>query len=150
MAFPIWSSQQPVFDAISVAKPAAGNVSYSAVVPAGQQWLVKTVCVQLVTNATAGNRTLFLIGQANPLGLRLGTIFSTVLQPASKTYEYTFAPDGFANDVLDNALGYVTLGIPEFVLPAGGSIGIGCFGIQSTDQLQSLVVGVEITKPYQV
>jgi hypothetical protein len=143
-------AQQPIFAAISVPKPVLGNANYIATVPAGQQWRVKTLYVTLTTGATAGNRTVFLIAQGNAVALRLGTVFATILQPASKVYEYSFGSSGFVNDVMDNALGFETLGIPEFIIPPGGIIGVGAFGFLATDQWSLMTIGVEITYPYKI
>lgn len=141
--FPTGLAKYTNFTSVRIADPAAGDVVLIATVPANTQWRVKTIFFMLTANMTNVNRYVYCYA-TDASGNRLGIIYSTLAQPQSISYQYTMAPSGI-NSASYLGAGFAAIPIPEFILAPGGTISIGGFGIQTTDQFSGLTLGVEAT-----
>lgn len=123
---------------VAVANPAAG-ADYSIIVPAGVNWLVRSIRFQLVTAVAAGNRFVELRVDDGA-----GNIFADIsggtVQAASLTFLYTFAaglPVSANNNVFTN-------GLPaEMRLPGGFRIRTVTTAIQAADQFSGCALELE-------
>lgn len=141
-------AQQPSFQLIYVTPPPAGIADYFTVVPIGQQWEMSTCFVTLTSSSAAGNRNIFLACY-DPRGHTIGIAYSTVTQTASGYFEYTMSTTGEVADVNEGS-GFVTMGLPTFLLSGGCSVHVKCIGIKPNDQFAELLLGVKVTYPYMV
>jgi hypothetical protein len=139
-------SQQAFFNQIIVAEPAPGISSYFTTVPYGQQWEVETVFFSLTTNATAGNRQVYVVGYT-PSGSTIAIAWSNILQAAGGYYEYSMSTAGFFGDTSLGS-GFVIIGLPKFILPGGSTIYAKAIGMKPTDQLAELCISTRITYVY--
>jgi hypothetical protein len=123
---------------VAVGNPAAG-ADYSIIVPAGVNWLVRSLRVQLVTSAAVANRFVTL-----RLDDGAGNIFADitggVAQTASLTVLYTFA-----NGLQPSANNSVTnTGLPtELRMPGGFRIRTVTANIQAADQFSGAALELE-------
>jgi hypothetical protein len=123
---------------VAVGNPAAGN-DYSIIVPAGVNWLVRSIRMQFVTGAGVANRFVTLRVDDG-----LGNIFADIsggtVQAASLTFLYTFAnglPVSANNNVFTN-------GLPtEMRLPGGFRIRTVTTAIQAADQFSGCALELE-------
>lgn len=123
---------------VAVGNPAAGT-DYSIIVPAGVNWLVRSIRAQLLTSAGVANRFVTLRVDDGA-----GNIFADLpcgaAQTASLTETYTWAP-GLTLSNVNNAN---TGGLPvEMRLPGGFRIRTVTANIQAADQFSGLALELE-------
>jgi hypothetical protein len=141
-SLPATGPLQPAYTSVVIPKPAAGNVNYTATVPAGVQWKVKSAYFILTTGTTAASRQTWVYA-TDAGGNRLGQIYMDAAQPASVSWSYSMGTGGGYFGPVNQTLGFIEGGIPEWVLGPGMSLTVGGFGIQPTDQFSNLVVNIE-------
>lgn len=119
------------------ADPAAG-VEISDAVPAGKQWRLISVLLQLVTNATVANRRPHVIVDdgANVFHRRA----SNATQAASLTQNYLFAGEGPEAAVRGT---YVADPLPVQEIPAGARIKTVTENLQAGDNYGAPLYYVE-------
>lgn len=123
---------------VVVAAPAAG-VELSAVVPAGVNWLVRSLRYSLTTSAAVANRFSTVVFQ-DGIGNTFAQIPAGGTQAASLTFTYTLA-NGLPVSVQNNIS---TTGLPtECRMPGGWAIKTLTSAIQAADQYSAMVLELE-------
>jgi len=119
------------------ANPAAGaNFTYT--IPTAENWLINSVCFQLLTNATvATRRPQFTAG--------LGATFSlftteTTGQTASQTLQWAFMLGHLETATTDARVGK---NLPYVLLTAGLTLYIQITAMQAGDQLSNIIIMYE-------
>lgn len=96
------------FEALAGADPAAGAEGIAYTVPAGQAWIVHSLNIQLVTDATVANRRIHLV--VDDGSTIYGRWFASQVQAASLTQDYSI---GLVDTgVQDNINGSLVVPLP--------------------------------------
>lgn len=120
--------------------PAANTECYDAV-PANELWILKSYTVTLVTDGTAANRNVAL--NLRPTGTGGSqTYFGNVVQTATQTIKYVFAPIGYLPTAAVNNT--ILVPIPKDVtLRENGEISTTTLNRQAGDNFGSPTMEVE-------
>jgi len=123
---------------VAVANPGAG-ADYAITVPAGVNWLLRSMRFQLVTAVAVANRFVVVLLQDN-LGNTFAQIPAGPVQAASLTFQYTLA-NGLTVQSVNNV--NIT-GLPlEARLPGGFQIKTSTAAIQAADQFSGMALELE-------
>lgn len=137
---PPWKSidGRALANVVTVGNPAPA-ADYAITVPAGVNWLLRSIHYQLVTSAAVANRFSVLLLQDN-LGNTFAQIPGGPAQAASLTFQYTFA-NGLQVSSQNNVQ---TTGLPtEARLPGGFQIKTLTAAIQAADQYSGMALELE-------
>lgn len=123
--------------------PAAGFAP-SITVPEETKWRVQSARVQLTTDATPGNRTIFLelVEQNNVIE----TLPPSQVQPPSTTFTYTWSAAGGRDNAVSPIHSSGSLASPAYLTDFGGGnsrVRIATIGLQPADQFTELRVMTE-------
>jgi hypothetical protein len=91
-------------------------------VPAGEEWTIEWIWVELTTTAVAGNRQLEIRILDDAADV-IGGVTASIVQAASNTYYYLFAPNVTELTALRDSNKLTTI-MPKWVLPAGYAVQI--------------------------
>ncbi|HET7713267.1 MAG TPA: hypothetical protein VFK94_02215 [Patescibacteria group bacterium] len=118
-------------ESIASADPAAGS-NVSMVVPAGEQWLLESLHVSLVTDATVANRRMVLTVD-NGVNI-VAKVSAGFVQAASLTHDYTFAQGVLDYSAIRDNHGLISL--PSGLLvPSGYRVRTAVVNLQAGDNL---------------
>jgi hypothetical protein len=103
-----------------VSDTAVDNSDKTITVPTGKLWEIHNIYVNLVTDATVGNRLLMLVGTDGTTNV--GRVVASAVQAASLDEAYHFAPQ--YNTATESPTGYHFCPLPARFLPAGCTLRI--------------------------
>jgi hypothetical protein len=110
-------------------------------VPAGKKWIVKSVYLTLVTNATVGNRRASIFVQSGA-GLLISIGSAAMTQAASLTQTYVFSNGTGSVATLVTTQAFCTF--PEVVMSAGMRLVDNTGGEQGTDSVTMVINVIEL------
>ena len=126
---------QPVF----IQAPAVAS-GFTYTYSVGEAWLLRSLSFQMVTDANAANRIVYL-DIFEPGGLRIGRFSSGFTQTATLTTIYTFANDIAAYGA--NAAASIGAPTPNVWLHPGSKITVGVTNVQAGDQISTILLTVD-------
>jgi len=89
-------------------------------VPAGEEWIVRSVWIEFTTTANAGDRQIE-VRVLDDAADTIASVTASIVQAASNTYYYLFAPNVTELAALRDTDKLTTI-MPEWELPAGYAI----------------------------
>ena len=117
----------------------AGNSTCSLTVPAGKRWLMLGGTIGLETNATVGNRYVYMDVKGATAKRRF-RIISKVAQVANKDYDHMFVPQlPSASAIIEvGDRGFLEIGIPyPLILDTASTLIFGVLGGFAGDSFYS-------------
>ncbi len=125
-----WTPQNPLTQYISVTQPAAGQ-DWTYTVPVGNAWRLKSAVGYLITDATAGSRSVSLqiVGPLpnQVIGVRAGA-------PAAESNNSGWYYNWFPGAGFFQSGAFVQVPIPDIIMPAGTIIRTATLTLDAGDQ----------------